>query len=85
MPTVALQGLRKLELTQQQVARIDNFRYHRKQRRSSRLDCLLRRKLQAFREERKAEAFWNYCSNLQSNRPLLDPFTKNIPRLATCC
>ena len=53
MPTVTLQRLRKLELTQQRVARIENFFNHCKIATSSRLDCPFRRKFRFFRGETK--------------------------------
>ena len=67
MPTVALRGLRKLELTQQQVARIDNFRSHCKQHRSSRLDCLFLRKFQVFVRNENLELSGISVRNIQSS------------------
>jgi hypothetical protein len=52
MPTVALQGLRKLELTQQRVARIDNFDTLRDNTAKS-SGLSFPQKVQTFREERK--------------------------------
>jgi hypothetical protein len=76
IPTVALQGLRKLELTQQRVARIENFRYHCEIAPFKSSGLSFPQKVQLFVRNEKSEAFWNYVRNLQSSRPLLDPFTK---------
>ena len=84
MPTVALQGLRKLEWRQQQVVRIDNFRYHCKQRRSSRLDCIFRRKFRFFVGNEKSGAFCNYV-RIFNLADLTRSVYENLLRLATRC
>jgi hypothetical protein len=77
--------LRKLELTQQRVARIENFRFLA----SSTVQVVwivFSAESSDFSWETKSLKLSGIAvRNMQSSRPLLDPFTKNILQLATRC